>query len=317
MRNTLASAFVTLLLINALPLSAAEPEAASFETDSVNPFADSRRPITNSVYFDLTIPQTQIRPLFLQHSFPGTLNTIVGPVRVGGDAQLYALQIEIALSDRISINAIKDGYVSASPDATLSSQEGFANLAAGIKYAWLLEPEQGLASNVQLIFEAPTGNSDVFQGEGDGVFIPSASVMKMWNRWQFVDQIGFKLPVDGNAESTSMFNSFHASYQLFDWLFPTFEANWWRVLDAGNGQPNFAAQAGGAVPAITTFEGNDLFNFGAVNAEQNRDLVTLGVGFRARLQENLDVGFGFEFPVSNKNDSLIENRFVLDAVIRF
>lgn len=317
MRNTLTSLIVVLLLSLVPRLSAGDGKAVTFDTDPVNPFADSRRPISNSVYFDLTIPQTQIRPLFLQHNFPATLNTIAGPVRVDGDARLFAVQIEVALNERLSINAIKDGYFDVDPSATLSSQEGFANLAAGLKYAWLLEPERGLASNIQLIFEAPTGNSDVFQGEGDGVFIPSASVMKMWNRWQFVDQLGFKLPIDNNAESTSMFNSFHASYQLLDWLFPTFEANYWRVLDAGGGQPNFAGQVGGAVPALVTFEGNDAFNFGAINSGQNRDLITLGVGFRARLQENLDLGLGWEFPVSNKNDSLIENRFIIDAVIRF
>ena len=134
------------------------------------------------------------------------------------------------------------------PDKTFADTNGWGNLAAGLKYAWLLEPEQGLASNIQLIFEAPTGNSDVFQGEGDGVFIPSASIMKLWNRWQFIDQLGFKLPVDSDAESSSMFNSFHASYALLDWFFPTFEVNWWHVLDAGSGEPNFNSQAGGAVP---------------------------------------------------------------------
>ena len=53
-----------------LPASAVEPEIATFETEKVNPFADSRRPISNPVYFDLTIPQTQIRPLFVYHNLP-------------------------------------------------------------------------------------------------------------------------------------------------------------------------------------------------------------------------------------------------------
>lgn len=56
---------------------------------------------------------------------------------LGGDVQRYALQFEIALNERLSIVATKDGSVDFNPDNTLPSNHGFANLAGGVKYAFL------------------------------------------------------------------------------------------------------------------------------------------------------------------------------------
>jgi hypothetical protein len=101
------------------------------------------------------------------------------------------------------------------------------------------------------------------------------------------------------------------------WFIPLLEVNWHHVLEAGNGRANFFDQAGGGVPVVATFEGMDLLNFGASNASQNRDFVTAALGFRSRITDDIDLGFAYEMPLTNKGDGIMEDRFTLDAVWRF
>jgi hypothetical protein len=136
---------------------------------SADGFAQARRPISNPTLFDLALPGTNIHPIFIYHGLPNRVNTILGNVPLGGDVEVYALQFEIALNDRLSIVATKDGYVDFNPDATLSGETGFANLGAGLKYAFIRDPASRTALSGTMTFEASHRKHDeVFQGEGDG-----------------------------------------------------------------------------------------------------------------------------------------------------
>jgi len=321
LHSTAAAAAIALY---AFALSAIEagdydknPKAA-IETSEEDPWAKAIRPISNPTLFDLAVPQTLLHPIFINNRMPSLVDTITGPVAVGGDYQLYALQFEYALTDRLSLNATKDGYIVFDPDATLSDTEGFANVALGPKYAWLLKPGKGLASSIQLLYEIPMGNRDAWQGEGDGVFIPSISTLKMAGRFQFSNQLGFKLPIDGGTESTMFYTSAHISYELCDWFRPLAEINWFRVIDPGNGGDRFNAHVGGALPSIIAFEAGDLVNWGASNATLNRDFVTGALGFRVTPPgKPYDFGFAWEVPLTNEDAGLMESRLTLDMVLKF
>jgi len=282
-----------------------------------NPFADARRPISNPTLFDLALPQTGIHPIFAYHRLPGSINTELGELPLGGDVEVYALQLEYAFGERFSFIAMKDGYIDLNPDATLSDADGWANLAAGFKYAFLYDKETATAASFSLMVEAPTGNTDVFQGSGDGALLPAISMVKLWDKLQLAGALGMKVPFNTDAESTSAFTSVHLSYALTDRLFPLIEVNYFRVLDAGDGGQRFNGQVGGAVPSVVRFEGGDLFNLGASNADQNRDFVSLAAGFRFRLTDNIDLGAAYELPLTDAEDSLMESRMTVDAVIRF
>ena len=93
--------------------------------------------------------------------------------------------------------------------------------------------------------------------------------------------------------------------------------SWHHVLEPGDGRANFSQHAGGLTPVVGTFEGNDLLNFGAVNASQNRDLVTTAVGFRSHVCDHVDLGFAYEFPLTSDEKGIIEDRFTVDLVWRF
>jgi hypothetical protein len=290
--------------------------AALTPAASPDGFAQARRPITNPTLFDLAVPTTNIHPIFIHHGLPNQLNTTLGDLDVGGDVQVYALQFEIALNERLSIVATKDGYIDVNPDELLSSEEGFANLGAGLKYAFLLDPASGTALSGTATVELPTGNSDVFQGEGDGALNLILSALKLHDAWQFAGGIGLQVPFS-NQQSTEAWLSAHASYEICPWFIPLVELNWFHVLDAGNGTGNFPSQVGGDVPAVVEFEGGDVFNLGADHAGANRDFVSAAVGFRSRINACIDVGAAYEFPLTDEEDSLMSERITIDLVWKF
>ena len=290
--------------------------AAPAPTASSDGFAQARRPISNPTLFDLALPTTNVHPLFLYHSLPNNINTTLGKLPLGGDVELYALQFEIALNERLSIVATKDGYVDINPDSTASSETGFANLGAGLKYAFILDPVSKTALSGSATLELPTGNSDVFQGEGDGLLNLSLSGLKLIDDWQFAAGTGVQIPFS-DVQSTEMWMSGHVSYEVCQYFIPLVEVNWFHVLESGNGSGNYPAHVGGGVPAVIEFEGGDLFNLGAANSHDNRDFVSTAVGFRSRLTESVDAGVAFEVPLTNDEDSLMKSRLTVDLVWTF
>lgn len=93
-----------LFLLAAIPGSAlaGAPASPAFTAAPAScGFDDARRPITNPTLFDLALPTTNIHPMFLHQRLPAFVNTTLGPVQLGGDVEVYALQFEYALNDRV------------------------------------------------------------------------------------------------------------------------------------------------------------------------------------------------------------------------
>jgi hypothetical protein len=314
MKSTFVS-FATLGALSSLCL-AGETPIVMHKANTSDGFANARRPISNPTLFDSALPTTNVHPIFMEHRLPNSINTTAGNLGLGGDVQLYALQFEVALNERLSIVATKDGYVDMNPDKTLTKTEGFANLGAGMKYAFILDPEAGTALSGTATLELPTGNSDVLQGEGDGAVNLILSGLQMMDAWQFAGAAGLQAPFN-NEQSTEAWMSAHASYEVCSKFIPLVELNWFHVLDSGDGRGNYPALAGGGVPGIVKFEGGDLFNLGAVNSGSNRDLVTAAIGFRSHVTKQVDVGVAYEIPLTNDENSLMQDRITLDLVWKF
>lgn len=286
--------------------------------DAGSAFENARRPITNPTLFDLALPTTNIHPIFMYHSLPDSVDTTIGNLDMGGDVQIYALQFEYALNERLSIVATKDGFVdiNAGNTALWSDESGFANLGAGLKYAFIYDPANEFVLSGTAVVELPTGNDDVFQGQGDGVVNLIVSGLKLWDDFQLAGAAGARLAISDD-QSSSTFVSAHASYEVCRWFIPLVELNWHHVISPGDGNPAFDSQAGGAVPAVATFEGSDLLNFGAANSGHNRDLVTAALGFRSRLSDTMDLGVAYEIPLTPEDDGIIEDRLTVDLVWKF
>ena len=275
------------------------------------------RPMTNPTLFDLALPTTNVHPIFLHHVLPDQIGLAGGGTApLGGDVQLYALQFEMALNDRLSIVATKDGYADMNFDNTLTDSEGFANLGGGLKYAFYVDPVERMAWSGSLTFEFPTGNSDIFQGEGKGLANAIISGVKLVDDWQFAGGAGLQVPFS-SEQSTMGWLSTHVSYEVKPWFIPLVELNWFTVLDEGNGAGNFGGQLGGGVPGAVSFEGGDLFNLGALNGSDNGNFVSAAVGFRSRITDTLTSGVAYEVPLTDDENSLMESRLTLDLVWRF
>jgi hypothetical protein len=275
------------------------------------------RPMTNPTLFDLALPTSNIHPIFLHHALPDQIGLAGGGTApLGGDAQLYALQFEYALSERLSIVATKDGYADMNFDNTLTDSSGFANLGGGVKYAFHLDPVAQTALSGSLTFEFPTGNSEIFQGEGKGLANMILSGVKLVDDWQFAGGTGLQVPFS-NEQATMGWLSTHVSYEVSPWFIPLVELNWFTVLDEGNGTGNFGSQLGGGVPGAVSFEGGDLFNLGATNASDNANFVSAAIGFRSRLSESVTSGIAYEIPLTDDENSLMDSRLTLDLIWRF
>ncbi|NOY00769.1 MAG: hypothetical protein GXP30_13725 [Verrucomicrobia bacterium] len=308
---TLATGYLLVSSTYAGPIEEGNP------APKADPFASAIRPITNPTLFDLALPRTTIHPVFISQSMPDKISTILGEVPLGGDFQLYALQLEFAFNERLSLVATKDGYIDFNPDNTLTSDSGWANLAAGLKYAVLYQPEIQHVMSVSAVVEVPSGNTAVWQGTGNGAVNLILSDVKLWGRLQFAGALGGHIPFDGNAESTTGFASAHVSYWVTEWLAPLVELNWYHVFETGDGGSRFGDQLGGAVPAVVQFEGGDLINLGSSNAGTNRDIVTLGLGSRIKLADRVHLGAAYEFPLTDSKDNLMDSRVTVDLTWTF
>lgn len=268
------------------------------------------KPVTNPVYFDEPYNRTYVQIVNAFQSLPSHIDTILGNVPLDGNLNLTALRLNYAVNDCFSIVAAKDGYIDFNPHNTLRHESGWGDVAAGVKYAFWNKPEEEVVVSGKLLFEFNGGSKDVFQGNGDGNVSPSFSFLKGYKGFQFCGTLGGIIPYDTDAESTILYDSWHVSYGLLNsTLFPLLELNHFRVLTDGDNDD--------LVPSIVKFEGGDVINLGAQNASKNRDFVSMAVGARYRVIKPLDFGFAFEFPLTAKEDGLMNNRLTFDVMYHF
>lgn len=293
--------------------------AASFALTAFVAYAapgSSVRPITNPTLFDNPTPQTNIHAIAIHQTLPSVIETTIGNEPVGGDFNLLALQFEIAFNESLSLVATKDGYIDFNPNATFSKSEGFANLAAGLKYLFISSDENDLAVSGTLTAELPSGNRDVWQGEGDGYINAILNASKSAGNVGLISSLGYRQPM-GSEDPSIAFLSAHANYDLQNGFYPIVEFNWFHVSRAGNGSPRFPDQVGGLVPAIGVFEGGDLISLGSQYATYNRDIMTGALGFRYSIDDKQNIGIAYESVFTGDEDNLMDDRITIDYILKF
>jgi hypothetical protein len=97
-------------------------------------FDDFISPMTNPVFFEDPRNLTEVRFIFLNHNLPGALG--------GNSIQVYAAQIRVALTERLSLIATKDGFIY-TQSSLPGLDSGFADVAAGLKYNLYRDPSAG------------------------------------------------------------------------------------------------------------------------------------------------------------------------------
>jgi hypothetical protein len=276
--------------------------------------ANAVSPVTNPLFFEDPHIRTEIRPIFAYHRIGSDMLDSLGLKGVsGGNAQVYAAQIRYAINDRLAIIATKDGYTEIDFDNLPGlSKGGWNDLAAGLKYAVVLDPEKDLIVTVGAKIELPTGNERVFQGNGSGEWDLFVSAAKGWNNFRTVGSVGWRIPNSFDDESSIAHYSLQFDYRTCKWFIPFVSAN--GITVAAAGQQTTLADYGVGISGLQV-EGFDIINFGA-NSSDGFTQIVGGVGFRSQLCHWADFGFAYETSLTSPK-ALFDDRFTIDFVIRF
>ena len=252
-------------------------------------------PVANPIFFEDAIIRSEIRPIFAYHRIDD------GFITGGGEAQLYALQLRYAITDRLAFIATQDGFFDISLDNG-ADLDGWMDLAAGFKYAVIDDAANQFILTPGLTFHIPTGSEEVFQGRGDGEWNPFVSFQKGFNDLHVSGNVGLRIPNDSEAQSTVLHYSLMVDYHVNDLFIPFIVANGFTVVSEGNNLP-------------ITSEGYDVINFGSSLADGVTQM-TVGAGFRTRITKNIDFGAAYEKAVLSP-EGLTDDRVTLDLCFRF
>jgi hypothetical protein len=266
-------------------------------------FLDFVSPISNPLFFEDPRTLTELKPIFVEHAFPSS-----NPVLQGGDAQVYAAQFRLALTERLSLIAAKDGWIDISTP-TLGHRDGFADTAIGFKYNFFKNPATQTLASAGFTYEWTTGQSEVFQGQGDGEFHFFASGGKrLLPNWFLLSGAGFRIPVDHRFGSQMFYWSNSLAWRFVEGrcpgtgLYLLGEINWFHWLRSGENLP-------------FDFEGGDLINFGSTNVAGN-DVVTGLLGPKWKPTPFQEIGAGVEIPLTARKD-VYDHRVYAQWIFRY
>ncbi len=290
-----------------------------FTCASKGRYAGFSRPMTMPYLFEHPFITTDFQAVGIWQELPER------SVFEGGYVDIAALQIRVAVTDRLGFVAARDGYAWFKPDLGLVSHDkGFADMSFGLKYALIDRPDQGFILTPSLRFEPDFGDHDLFQGHGDGVVIPGVSMgWAFADKMYFLGAVGAQLPFDGDKNSSYVHYNLHLDYALTPSLSPFVELSGISYTSSGDGSVSVDLQGGAQLSlaevqtALDTggFEGNDFANLGSPNVKGN-DVITGAVGFRLQWSDDLSLGLAYERPITQRKD-LLKQRVSIMAVYEF
>lgn len=250
--------------------------------------------MTNPVYFEDPRQLTELRAIFIHHKLPFLLGN------PGGELRLYALQVRIRLTEKLSLIAVKDGYIDSSSPLI---ESGWADVGAGLKYSLYRDPGMGQLLSVGARFETTAGRRSSLQGNGDGVFdFFLSGGTRLGSRSHYLSTTGFILPVDSQAENQMFYWSHHVDRRFGKMIYGFSELNWYNFMKSGSG-----LQA--------PIEGGDLFNLGSIDIAGN-NIVTNAWGVKLKPNRHIESGVAFEFPLTERR-GVLDNRLTADLILRF
>jgi len=271
-------------------------------------------PLTNPLFNETPFITSEVRLIYLYNDIPDSFPTIAPG---GGNIQAVAAQVRLKLTDRLGFIASKDGYVFGNFNSpALEDEDGFVNIGGGLKYALYHNKETGSIVTIGGRLEFPVdtlstaGGPVEFQGAGDGSFNPFITAATTLKGFGILDGVqlqgsaGANIAFDQQAETSIAHFSLHANYELFDNFYPLIEANAFVPINRGERLSGPLAE----------LDGVDLANFGSTSRDTT---VTLGGGFRYRINNNAIFGAGAHAAVTENDDSLLNWRVTADLAFNF
>ena len=262
-------------------------------------------PTSNPILNETPYITTEIRPMWMHQEVPSSFLK-VGPGG-GADIDVIAAQIRVAITDRLGFIATKDGWadIDFDDETVLQDESGFANLAFGLKYALISDPETNTLLTGGIRYEAPSGDLSSggvsMQGGGDGLIDLFVTGARTFGAFGLQASLGSQIAIDGSHDTSFLHYSVHGDYEVAECFYPLLEMNGYSPIDDGGRLPG----------AVTNANGMDLVNLGAKSPDT---IVTIAPGFRFRLHKNVDFGAAFEVPMTDAED-LMDWRITTDFLI--
>lgn len=286
-------------------------------------FAGFSMPVVQPYLFEDPFITTGVYPYYVWHQFPNS-----DPLQ-GGQANVAAAQIRVAVTDRLAIIATKDGYMWKRPgNPYLKRSHGFMNLGFGAKYAIYQDRDAGRIVSLALKYEASSGARDVFQNEGDGMLMPSITGAARVGDLALQGDFGGIWALD-HSQSSSVYYHLYAGYPVIELVTPFVQLSgmhWVRSGDGSRlielsreGQLALGAPAVpiGAVESVygKRFEGADVANLGSVGV-RGLDYLTFAIGAHVRLADHVTVSAAYERPITS-HKSITRQRITTNLALEF
>lgn len=253
-------------------------------------FEQFYNPVGNPLYFETPLNNTSARLLYIHHDFAEHSQL------QGGHADIAAVQVRVALTERLGFIATKDGY-SWLHTGALGDNEGWNSIAAGVKYAVIADKDEDflLTPGVRVMFNS--GKSTALQS-GVTEFSPFISAAKGWDKFHLMGDFCVRLPTDDDRGNNIIQWDVHTDYEIFDGFAPMFELHGLHYLDNGTALP-------------FKIGGLDYSNFGSANVGGS-SVIWFGVGGRWKLTPQVSVGATYEHALTNENADLMKQRVTVD-----
>lgn len=282
------------------PAAAQDPTAQPVENGGfltgLRGFENFHEPLGQPLYFESACNDSGLRFLYLRHNFSdqSTLQ--------GGSVTVYAVQARLALTDRLAFIATKDGY--SELESGIIEDEGWNDLAAGFKYVLHADKEKQYLVTPGIRYQAENGHRGILQGGVDEVS-PFVSLAKGYDDLHVLANVTLRLPLDGDEGNTVGHWDLHADYDLnpgAEAVFaPLVELHGVHYLDDGASGLNVG--------------GLDYTNLGS---QPKEDFVCwAGIGARLEIVKRFELGFAYEFALTDPDDDIMKDRITIDFITRW
>ncbi len=277
-----------------------EPEVG-FLHGSKALFKELPDPQGNPIYFESPVIDSQIKLIYLWHEFP---KKTLG----GGDLNVLAAQVRVALTEWMAIIATKDGYSWLDANG-LPEDSGWNDFAAGLKFRLFEDEAAKTIVSAGFRWETHNGAAEVLQGTSsdDDEISPFISAGKSWDRLHAIAHLGGRIPLDSDRGNHQMVLDLQFSYELLPdslpGLMPTLSFHAIQYLSNGKGLP-------------VNFGGIDYTNLGTTKVSGK--LTAWGdVGLRWNMSQRFSAGVSYGYPISQPNRDIFEQRVTLDFLVKF
>jgi hypothetical protein len=235
---------------------------------------------------------TQLWPLFIS-----SWTDQFGPIS-SGDIQGYGAGLSIALSDRLCAGLSNGGYMVAHLNR---EREGWANLGGFVQYTVIRDVPDQFLLTAGIIWEAPSGSKDIFQGTGPVYLAPYLTAGKEFGCYHVLANVGYNFAAgSGRSITDSVYANLHLDRRLFGWLYPLVEfSGTWNTTKV---DLNLAERPG-------------FIEFGRF--DNTSSMVTVAPGVNTVLVQNhLELGAIYETPIWSQHNFNF-NQVLVKVILRY